>query len=154
MNVQELSDRQEIAEVLYRYGHALDRRDWEMLREQVFAPDAVADFLAHGIKNGIEEITDLIAGVLTGLDVSQHLIATPIIDLDGDRATSRCYLHAQHVFEGAPGGDQFIVAGTYIDELERRENGWRIVKRGLEASWVAGNPEVFTAAAERYAANK
>jgi len=154
LEVQEVSDRLEISEVLYRYGHALDSRDWDMLREQVFAPDAVADFLAHGIKDGVEEIVELIAGVLTGLDVSQHLIATPIIDLEGDRATSRCYLQAQHVFEGAPGGDQFIVAGTYVDELERRDNGWRIVKRGLEASWVAGNAEVFTAAAERYAANR
>jgi SnoaL-like domain len=150
----QLADRREIDDVLYRYAYALDSRDWDLLKEGVFTADASADFLDHGIMNGIDEIIGLVSGVLTGLDVSQHLITNPLAEVDGDSATAKCYLHAQHVFAGAPGGDQFIVAGTYEDELTRTATGWRISKRALQASWVAGNPEVFTAAAERLAASR
>jgi ketosteroid isomerase-like protein len=149
-----VADRLEITEVLYRYAMALDSHDWEGLKS-VFTPDAVADFLdLGGVNEGLDAITALIAGVLSGLDASQHLIGCPLATVDGDTATATCYLQAQHVFKGAPGGDHFLVGGTYVDRLVRTADGWRIVHRTLHASWMDGNPEVFTAAAERLAASK
>jgi ketosteroid isomerase-like protein len=147
-----VADRLEITEVLYRYALALDAHEWDKLRT-VFTDDAVADFLElGGVNEGLEAITALISGVLSGLDASQHLIGCPVATVDGDTATSTCYLQAQHVFKGAPGGDHFLVGGTYVDRLVRTPDGWRIVHRTLHASWMDGNPEVFTAAAERLAA--
>lgn len=147
--LQELADRRAIDDVLYRYAHALDSHEWERLAE-VFTPDAVADFLElGGVNEGLDAITGLIAGVLSGLDHSQHLIGSPLAVVDGDTATARCYLQAQHVFAGADGGDHFLVGGTYVDELVRTGDGWRIRHRTLHATWTDGNPGVFTAAAER-----
>lgn len=147
-----LADRQEITDVLYRYAWALDHHDWELLRS-CFTADAVADFLElGGVNEGIDAIVALISGVLSGLDASQHLIGNPLASIDGDTATATCYLQAQHVFTGAPGGDHFLVGGTYADRLVRTPDGWRIQHRTLHATWSDGNPDVFTAAAERLAA--
>jgi hypothetical protein len=52
-------------------------------------------------------------------------------------------LHAQHVLPGTTGGEQFIVAGRYLDKLVRTEDGWRIAERTLDAMWTAGNAAVI-----------
>jgi ketosteroid isomerase-like protein len=151
---RELADRREIDDVLYRYAQSLDSHDWDRLRT-CFTADAVADFLELGGRHeGIDAIVGLISSVLSGLDASQHLIGSPIAEVDGDTAKSTCYLQAQHVFEGAPGGDHYLVGGTYVDELVRTAEGWRIARRTLHGTWFDGNPEVFTAAAERMEASK
>src|SRR3954449_870790 len=76
--LQELADRRAIDDVLYRYAHALDSRDWDLLRT-CFTEDAVADYLElGGVNEGREAIVDLCAGVLTGLDASQHMIGSPV----------------------------------------------------------------------------
>jgi SnoaL-like domain len=149
----QLADRREIDDLLYRYAQALDDRDWDLLREGVFIADAIAEF-PDGSARGIDEIVILMEGALTGLDCSQHIITNPLAQVTGRVATARCYLQAQHVFIGAPGGDHFIVAGTYNDELERTPRGWRIARRVLTASWIAGNPGVIAAGSERIAASK
>ncbi|CAB4877237.1 unannotated protein [freshwater metagenome] len=149
----ELEDRRLIDDVLYRYAQALDSRDWELLRS-CFTPDAVADYLElGGINDGFEAILTLCRGALDGLDATQHLIGSPLATIDGDTATATCYLQAQHVFNGADGGDHFLVGGTYVDKLVRTPDGWRIKHRTLHATWTAGNPGVFAAGAERLAGN-
>lgn len=146
-----LEDRQAIDDVLHRYAHALDARDWDLLRT-CFTTDAVADYLdLGGVNEGVETIVELCSGVLTGLDSSQHLIGSPLATVDGDTATASCYLQAQHVFAGAEGGDHYLVGGRYDDQLVRTPDGWRIRHRTLHATWSSGNPEVFTAAAARLA---
>ena len=65
------------------------------------------------------------------------------MSVDGDTATSTCYLHAQHVLPGTAGGDQFVFAGRYLDNLVRTADGWRIAERTLEAMWTSGNPAVI-----------
>jgi hypothetical protein len=62
---------------------------------------------------------------------------------DGHEATSQCYLQAQHVRAGTPGGDTFVVVGRYSDELVRTEDGWRIAVRWLETWWTSGNQAVL-----------
>ena len=73
------------------------------------------------------------------LDVSQHMVSTHQFAVDGDRATGRCYLHAQHV----AGGGQFVVAGRYEDRYRRTPDGWRIEHRTLTVMWTAGDPAVL-----------
>jgi hypothetical protein len=46
------------------------------------------------------------------------------------------------VRHGVEGGDSFIVAGTYADQLDR-SGGWRIRRRELYVSWTEGNPRVL-----------
>ena len=43
MTLDELSDRQEIQELMVEYCYAIDTRNWEAL-DDVFTPDAVIDY--------------------------------------------------------------------------------------------------------------
>lgn len=155
MTPQELSDRLEIVDLLHRYAAGLDRRDWELLAS-VFTEDGVADYssLELGVNEGPDTIVELCRGALGGLDATQHIITNERIEIDGDRARASCYFQAQHVFRGAPGGDNFIVAGTYEDELVRTTAGWRIERRTLIPTWFEGNASVGEAAAARLASQQ
>ena len=132
-----LLDRQAIVDLTIAYTWALDRHEFERLRD-VFLPDATAR-LGGTDHDGIESIIERISGALGPLDDSQHIISNHEITIDGDRATSRCYLHAQHVRHAAEGSPNFIVAGRYEDDLERTAAGWRIRRRVLTTMWTDGN---------------
>lgn len=138
MSVQ---DKQEITELCYRYGLALDGRDWTALAA-CFTPDAKAYYMDKAPCLGYQAIEDTCREALTPMSATQHLISNVVISLDGDRAESRCYLQAQHVRAGTPGGDNFIIAGRYTDQLVRTPDGWRIRERRLEVMWADGNPAV------------
>jgi len=135
-----IDDERAIIDLTIAYTWALDTGRFEDLR-QVFAEDAVGDLL--GVRSeGREAIMARIADALSKLDATQHLISNHQVRVDGDTATCRCYLVGQHVKKGTPGGDTFIIAGTYADELARTADGWRITHRTLSPAWTDGNPAV------------
>ena len=134
-------DKQEITELCYRYGLTLDGRDWAGLAA-VFTPDAEAFYLDMPPCRGYQAIEDTCRIALEPMSATQHLISNVVVRLDGDRAESSCYLQAQHVKAGTPGGDRFIIAGRYDDRLIRTPDGWRIRERRLALIWTSGNPAV------------
>jgi hypothetical protein len=136
-----LEDKQAIADVLHRYGYALDGRDWALLRT-CFLPDVVGYYGGDPLR-GYDAVEQLCRTTLEPMSVSQHLIGNVYVTVDGDTADATCYLHAQHVLPDTPGGDQFIFAGRYLDKLVRTPEGWRIAERTLEAMWTAGNAAVL-----------
>jgi hypothetical protein len=136
-----LADKQAITEVLFRYGYALDGRDWAQLRS-CFQPDVVGYYGGDPLR-GYEAIEQLCRVTLEPLSVSQHLIGNAMVSVEGDEATSSCYLHAQHVLPGTEGGEQFVFAGRYLDRLVRTPDGWRIAERTLQAMWTSGNAAVI-----------
>ena len=89
--------------------------------------------VAHSQEEAIEGLNAICARMV------QIAVADPP---DGDTATCRCYLHAQHTLHGTPGGDNFIIAGRYVDDLVRTADGWRITHRVLHFDWNEGNPKV------------
>ena len=152
--LQDLSDRAEITEILYRYATALDESHREFLSD-VFLPDALFEIGAGvGAYHGPGEIADVVLEFLGGLEASQHIITNPVIELDGDTARSRCYLHAQHYMpDQRTGGNTLEIGGTYHDELVRAPNGWRIRHRRLEVTWTDGNFGIQVESRARSAAN-
>jgi ketosteroid isomerase-like protein len=138
--LQLLSDRQEIAELCARYTAALDSLDWALLRS-CFA-DAPAFVHPGGRLDGWDEILARTSAALTPLDRTQHLLGNIVVSVDGDRARSSCYFHAQHVRTGTPGGDLYVIAGRYEDTLHRTDGGWRIVERVQTYQWRSGNRAV------------
>ena len=134
-----LLDQQAIIDVTIAYTWALDSRRFEDLRE-VFMPDATAALLNE--LSGIDAIIERISSALTPLDDSQHLIGNHQVRIDGDHATCRCYLQAQHIRRGVQGGDNYIIAGRYEDRLVRTPEGWRIAHRTLIPMWSEGNVAV------------
>ena len=134
-----LVDEAAVKALTVAYCWALDTGRFAELRE-VFLPDATASLLEERV--GIESIIDRISGALSPLDDSQHMVSNHQVVIDGDRATCRCYLQAQHVRHAAEGGPNYIIAGRYEDDLERTPAGWRIRRRVLTVMWTDGNPVV------------
>ncbi|OBH50438.1 nuclear transport factor 2 family protein [Mycobacterium sp. E2479] len=141
MPTEEIVDRLAIHDVLFRYAHALDDRDSQLLRT-CFTDDAVCEVGAT--LSGIDAIIAFAEGVLSGFDVTQHLIANPRCTIDGDRADCACDLQAQHVTRGAPGGEHYVIGGRYDDKLVRTPEGWRIAHRRLRVTWSQGNSVPLT----------
>lgn len=138
--MQQLLDRQEIVDLTIAYGWLLDHGPRSGL-DAVFTRDAVAVYGGQEFE-GLDAIIAKIEASLGHLTVSQHLVANQQVDLDGDRATCRCYVQAQHTKRGTPGGDNYIMAGRYVDEVARTADGWRIVHRVLDIDWTEGNVAV------------
>jgi hypothetical protein len=122
------------------YCWALDTHAWDDL-DGVFTPDAAADL--GGAYSGLDAIKDRVSSVLLRLRASQHMVSTHQVAVDGDRATCRCYLQAQHVRELDGGEAQILVGGRYDDELVRTDGGWRIARRALTVIWTAGDGRVL-----------
>jgi ketosteroid isomerase-like protein len=142
--VQMLLDERDITRLCYRYGAALDDRDWPRLRA-CFTEDAVTEYQGLGRFEGYEAIEKVCQAALLPLDRSHHLIGNVTVEVDGDAATAQCYLHAQHVKAGTPGSDLYVVAGRYTDRLVRTAEGWRFTHRLLETWWTDGNAAVVSA---------
>ena len=132
-------DHQAVIDLTIRYCWALDGHRWDDLRN-VFLVNATAD-LGTGTLHGVDAIIERVSSALIPLENSQHMVTNHQVVVDGDKATCRCYLQAQHV-RTVEGGSNFIVGGRYEDRLVRTEHGWRIAHRDLVRVWSEGNPEV------------
>jgi ketosteroid isomerase-like protein len=141
----QLLDERDIVAVAFRYCRALDTKDWPALSD-VFLPDATADLSSGVDLIGIDAIVGRIRTALGHLDLSQHLVGNHEVTIDGDTATHRCYLQAQHVRQAASGGPNYLVGGRYEDRLVRTPNGWRIAHRTLTVMWTDGNLAVVRGA--------
>ncbi len=138
----EMLDEREIVGLAVRYASALDQKDWQLLHS-VFAPDGVLVAGALGEVRGPQAIGAAIQRVLDGL-TTQHLNGNHSVLVQGDRARHTSYLHAHHVRSGMPGFNWFTIAGTYEDDVIRKAEGWRILRRTLTVTWTNGNRDAHT----------
>ena len=135
-------DEREILRGLSRFARILDNKQWDRLGD-VFADDLSFDYGTGGDQNGMAALTANMRRFLDRCGGTQHLIGSILVDVDGDRATSRSYVQARHQRVNDPAGPIFDSNGEYVDQWERRAEGWRIVRR--DAIWAAhtGDPMIL-----------
>ena len=97
-------DEHAIIDLAIAYTWALDTKRFDDLRS-VFAADATADLLGVHC-DGVDAIIERIQGATERFDATQHLVGNHQVHVDGDTATHRCHLQAQHVLRGTPGRRQ------------------------------------------------
>ncbi len=136
----DLVDRLEIIELTHRYCWALDSKQFDLL-DTVFLPDATAELRSAPLEGG-DASRDGIGGAPAPPDPTPHRVSNPRGAVAGHTATARTYLHSQHVRHGTPGGELYVIAGRYEDELVRTPDGWRIRFRRLVTVWSEGNLDV------------
>lgn len=134
------SDVVEITQVLYAYARAIDQKDWKSL-ERVFTRDARIHYaLERGAELGFRELGPWLARSMAIFKATQHVISNPLIEVNGDAATSTAYLVATHVQVRRDGTESLTTeGGRYSDTLVRTPQGWRIATRRLERIWVDGS---------------
>jgi hypothetical protein len=144
VSTQALLDEREIVRGLSRFARILDNKQWDRL-DDVFAHDICFDYGTGGDQHGMAALTVNMRRFLDRCGGTQHLIGSILVDVEGDRATSRSYVQARHQRVDDPAGPIFDSNGEYVDKWERRPEGWRIVRR--DALWAAhtGDPMILHA---------
>lgn len=140
-----LLDEREIVRGLSRFARVLDGKQWDRLGD-VFSDDITFDYGSGTDEHGMAALTDNMRRFLDRCGGTQHLIGSIVVDVDGDRAVSRCYVQARHQRVDDAAGPVFDSSGEYVDIWERRRQGWRIIRR--DAIWAAhtGDPQILHAA--------
>ena len=146
LSQQEISDRLEIQELLFRYSHYLDLRDWDSLKD-VFTPDAMVDYAEMGgSKGNLEETMAFLKMAMPNFSSFQHMVSNMVIefDPDGNTARSRTICHNPMVIDKGDGQTHVFFCGLwYRDVLVRTPDGWKIKERVEEKSYFHNLPEDF-----------
>ena len=141
MDLQELSDRAEINDVLVRYTRAIDTGDWDRL-DTVFTPDAQIDYTeSGGIAAGFAEVKPWLAEVLPAFFPKRmHTLGQVEIRLDGDTAEVSAYFHNPMPIDvqgdDRRGGSKLVeIGGLYHHSMTRTPDGWRSRRLREEVVW-------------------
>lgn len=142
MDLQALSDRAGIQDLLARYCHVVDRRDWAAF-SALFSDDAVLDYSAFGgPRCGAADMATYLDGALAPIDGTQHTISTSVVELSGDTASARTAAQVMMISAAADGSPHVLFVGLwYRDVLVRTPQGWRIRERTQESAWMHNLPD-------------
>ena len=150
--LQLLLDRAAIGDRVNRYALAIDTRDWVMLR--TCFTDEIEVQMDWWEPRGprTTRADDFVAGVkqLAGFRATQHISSNHVIEIDGDSARCLSYLHGMHYLPNDQGANYFLLGGYYENDLLRTDDGWKIRRCKLNATWQAGSRHVFNLAFKAY----
>lgn len=159
MDIQTLSDRAEISDLLALYCRGLDRRDEATLRA-IYHEDAIEDRSEGQFIGPAQEWVGWALSILPVFELTQHTILNSLVEIEGDTAYGETYFNAYHRFaapeksdeknavnEDIPedikwpeGGTELILAGRYLDRFERRNGVWKIAYRKMVCDWCRTQP--------------
>ncbi|MEU5879927.1 nuclear transport factor 2 family protein [Spirillospora sp. NPDC047279] len=147
--IQELADRSEITQLVYRTYRWLDEGIGEP--SSVFAQDATAD-TPGGQVAGIDAVVALATRNHSPDKRVHHLLTNVLVDVDGDRAV--VHSNAMVTFapgEAAPGAlaaeAEFQLGGRSRWDAVRTADGWRLSTIKHWTVWSSGSQEAAAPAA-------
>src|SRR3546814_7290501 len=80
--------------------------------------------------------------VMASMDQTMHLIGNVLITLGGDQADAESYFYGIHRVNLPDGGKSDVIgAGRYLDQLEKRDDEWRIARRLVVTDWFRQYPD-------------
>lgn len=132
---QELSDKQEIRDLLLLYCRGIDRCDEELVKA-AFWEDAHDDHLKEG--SAWDFAAHIIRSKLENTAWATHAVSNHLVDVEGDRAFSEATVVT---YQKALENDRVhIWCGRYVDRWERRGRQWRIAYRHMVHDWSGSLP--------------
>ena len=137
--IRALQDRTDIEAVLYKYSSAVDSFDKAGVRS-CLADDIHAQYGNGEAVTDADTLANWIADATATAIWQHHLLNVYQVDIDGDTASTVCYLTSYQVFEEDPKAAVILVA-RYHDELRRTVEGWKIAKRVMELLWGESKPD-------------
>lgn len=150
--IQRLEDRNAITDVVIKYATSIDRGDWAGYAE-VFTDPVHIDFSEAGLPANDFPRDMFVGFAQQGLEpwtARQHLSPNHVVtfdDNDPDRAICQSYMYAQHYLKDAPGGEFYLMRGSYDNYLVRTADGWKITSLTQHISWLEGNQNAIQQAA-------
>lgn len=126
--------RRRIRECKHAYCYALDAADADRLVD-VFTPDGAIDISVYGTASGPEELREFVDWVDDAVDHSAHLVANPVVDVDGDTARGTWYYVVVLEY---PDGEVEFGQGRYEDEFRHVDGEWNLER--VQAERAIGVP--------------
>lgn len=129
-------DHEQIRRLKYRYLRSLDTKDWDEF-EDCFLPEATADYAGLVFADRAALVAYMREHLGPSI-VTMHHVHHPEIEVDGDTATGRWYLHDQVLSKAF----EFKLEGAafYEDTYRRTPEGWRVARTGYTRTWEATYP--------------
>ena len=139
--LRRVEDLLEINQLFIDYGMHLDAGRFDDYA-QLFAKDGEMSLGPLGKAKGREQIREVIAASLAPfVGKTYHVITNPMVQLDGDRATSEVMWTM--IQTSATGTPEVAMLGRHLDELVREDGAWKILKRkglmNVPATYPTGN---------------
>ncbi|MBS0474227.1 MAG: nuclear transport factor 2 family protein [Proteobacteria bacterium] len=127
VTAEEAADREALRHLVAAYGHAIDRRDYALLR-LLYHDDAVDDHTPYycGSASGY---VDWLPTMMAHWQATMHTALSMLFAIDGDRAEGEITARAWHLT--ADGARQFVAWGRYADQYQRCEGVWRFARRSF-----------------------
>lgn len=147
--VDELRDRTEIVDALYRFALGQDLHDRELFASS-FTEGATLDFGPAARKwdrdvplmKGRDTIVDGILALFAGRVATTHQVTNPRIRIDGDRARLTALVEAQHLLVDDP-ATHALLKNPYDVELVREGDRWLISAMTIHNTWLVGDPHAI-----------
>ena len=114
-----------ITRLRYQYAVGIDTRDWQLHRS-IYVDEIEMDFTSYSGGDGPTRMPAdaWVAGLkplFEGLSATQHVMTNPLIELDGQTATQRMYMKAEHFLiedgEKGPGLRPGAQAGPHAGRI-------------------------------------
>jgi hypothetical protein len=136
-----VTDRDELVELLARYAAIPDTKDFEGLPPTVFTDPVTMDFESLGRPparaSPLAELMRVFSVTFASFTATHHAITNHRVAVDGDRATIRAHVRAEHwlpadLVESGP--TCWLVVGFYDDAAVRTADGWRLANVKLSVT--------------------
>lgn len=125
-------DRDTIRETIARMNWLSDAGD-AAGHAALYTKDVVYDVGAFGTYKGREEIRNFFEQVYASFRLREHRTSNLLIEVAGDRASSKCYWQAHLIFKDRA----LISSGRYEDEWVRQDGAWRCCSRKAPISYLS-----------------
>jgi hypothetical protein len=148
VNAPPAEERAAVLDLLARFAHGIDGRDWALYRS-VFTDEIDVDYTSYRpgspARMPADDWVDRARRLFPGLDATQHVLVNPWVRADGDAIRVRTSMRADHFLDGA----RYSLGGTYEHRLVPTGGEWRIAAVTLTVTWTEGDRQLLVRGAER-----
>jgi 3-phenylpropionate/cinnamic acid dioxygenase small subunit len=148
-----LTVQQDHVDLMNRYAHALDMRDWDLLAS-LFTEDC--SFRARMIVGGVAEpdntamdgreaLVTTLRAIWDGLSATHHMLSNYVVKpaADGCTAHASCYLRAHHVGNRERAHLFEESLGRFDFDTVREAGGWKIRRMAENLFVMLGTADAF-----------
>jgi hypothetical protein len=131
-----LAADESVRNVVLRYFHGLDNRDFEMVAD-CFDKNVTASYDGKAMPAGAAALTGELRKRMDRLGETMHFAGNLLVTSEGDSASADTYVIAYVSDAGAKGPARMRVRGlNYHDRLVLTAAGWKVAERVHTVRWT------------------
>ena len=133
--MSDLTDREQIVDLLLRYASTIDAKDYVTLRS-LFTEDVRGQYGEDTIVNGADDLLQWIDDMTKTATWQHHMLNVYHVDFVSDTEAKTLTYHTSHqITSDAPNTCRKIVA-RYYDTVRKVDGRWVIADKFMDVGWV------------------